>query len=189
MRSVSLVVALVVAIVLAAIASPSPEVTYRIDHVTDGDTVVLRNGQTIGAGAPWFYEGRRGRYAARLEALAKGAKANELGLWRATDGKLHALVNPELDAHFDLPAFEHVARWNDADERNEMWLRASSPQRMRIDALDLTVDFAAGEEMLTEVSCKFRPDGVAAELADAGLRCTHWWTDAAGDFGLSLSTK
>lgn len=83
MRSVSLVVALVVAIVLAAIASPSPEVTYRIDHVTDGDTVVLRNGQTIGAGAPWFYEGRRGRYAARLEALAKGAKANELGLWGA----------------------------------------------------------------------------------------------------------
>ena len=76
MRSVSLVVALVVAIVLAAIASPSPEVTYRIDHVTDGDTVVLRNGQTIGAGAPWFYEGRRGRYAARLEALAKGAKAD-----------------------------------------------------------------------------------------------------------------
>jgi L-histidine N-alpha-methyltransferase len=52
----------------------------------------------------------------------------------------------------------------------------------------LTVDFAAGEQMLTEVSSKFRPDGVAAELAAAGLRRTHWWTDAAGDFGLSLST-
>ena len=100
-----------------------------------------------------------------------------------------AVVNRELDADFDLTAFEHVARWNDADERIEMWLRASSPQRVRIDALDLTVDFAAGEEMLTEVSCKFRPDGVAAELAEAGLRRTHWWTDAAGDFGLSLSTR
>ena len=43
--------------------------------------------------------------------------------------------------------------------------------------------------MLTEVSCKFRPEGVEAELAAAGLRRTHWWTDAAGDFGLSLSTK
>ena len=61
------------------------------------------------------------------------------------------------------------------------------PQRVRVGALDLTVDFAAGEEMLTEVSCKFRPDGVAAELAAAGLRRTHWWTDPAGDFGLSLS--
>ncbi|HEY6646611.1 MAG TPA: L-histidine N(alpha)-methyltransferase, partial [Mycobacterium sp.] len=49
--------------------------------------------------------------------------------------------------------------------------------------------FAAGEEMLTEVSCKFRSEGVADELAAAGLRRTHWWTDPAGDFGLSLSTK
>jgi L-histidine N-alpha-methyltransferase len=26
-------------------------------------------------------------------------------------------------------------------------------------------------------------------LAQAGLRLTQWWTDAAGDFGLSLSVK
>jgi L-histidine Nalpha-methyltransferase len=100
-----------------------------------------------------------------------------------------AVVNRELDADFDLDAFEHVARWNVAQERIEMWLRASSAQRVQIAALDLAVDFAAGEEMLTEVSCKFRPDGVEAELAAAGLRRTHWWTDPAGDFGLSLSTK
>jgi len=100
-----------------------------------------------------------------------------------------AVVNRELDADFDLSAFDHVARWNAEQERIEMWLRAASAQRVHIAALDLTVDFAAGEEMLTEVSCKFRPDGVAAELAAVGLRRTHWWTDPAGDFGLSLSTK
>jgi L-histidine N-alpha-methyltransferase len=100
-----------------------------------------------------------------------------------------AVVNRELTANFDLDAFEHVAKWNDDEERIEMWLRATSAQRVRIDELDMTVDFAAGEEMLTEVSCKFRPDGVAAELAAAGLTRTHWWTDAAGDFGLSLSVK
>jgi len=100
-----------------------------------------------------------------------------------------AVVNRELDADFDLDAFEHVARWNVAQERIEMWLRASSAQHVRVAALDLAVDFVAGEEMLTEVSCKFRPDGVEAELAAAGLRRTHWWTDPAGDFGLSLSTK
>ncbi len=100
-----------------------------------------------------------------------------------------AVVNRELDADFDLEAFEHVARWNAAEERIEMWLRAQTAQRVRVGMLDLTVDFAAGEEMLTEVSCKFRPEGVVAELADAGLRRTHWWTDRAGDFGLSLSTK
>jgi L-histidine N-alpha-methyltransferase len=100
-----------------------------------------------------------------------------------------AVVNRELDADFDLAAFEHVAKWNTAEERIEMWLRAVSAQRVHIAALDMAVDFAAGEEMLTEVSCKFRRDGVAAELAAAGLRRTHWWTDPAGDFGLSLSTK
>ncbi|BBX33839.1 hypothetical protein MMAG44476_15315 [Mycolicibacterium mageritense DSM 44476 = CIP 104973] len=100
-----------------------------------------------------------------------------------------AVVNRELDADFDLGAFEHVARWNDTEERIEMWLRARSAQRVRVAALDLDVAYAAGEEMLTEVSCKFRSDGVAAELAKAGLRQTHWWTDAAGDFGLTLAVK
>jgi L-histidine N-alpha-methyltransferase len=100
-----------------------------------------------------------------------------------------SVVNRELDADFDLEAFEHVARWNTDEERIEMWLRTRSAQRVRVAALDLTVDFAADEEMLTEVSCKFRPEGVAEELAAAGLRRTHWWTDRAGDFGLSLSAK
>jgi L-histidine N-alpha-methyltransferase len=100
-----------------------------------------------------------------------------------------AVVNRELDADFDVEAFEHVALWNETEERIEMWLRAAQPQQVRISKLDMTVDFAAGEQILTEVSCKFRPDGVEAELAAAGLRRTHWWTDPAGDFGLSLSTK
>lgn len=100
-----------------------------------------------------------------------------------------AVVNRELSADFDLDAFEHVATWNADDERIEMWLRARKAQRVRVHDLELTVEFAAGEAMLTEVSCKFRPDGVKAELAAAGLSLTHWWTDAAGDFGLSLSTK
>jgi L-histidine N-alpha-methyltransferase len=100
-----------------------------------------------------------------------------------------AVVNRELSADFDLDAFDHVARWNPDYERIEMWLRASSAQRVRIDGLDLTVDFAAGEEMLTEVSCKFRPGGIADELAAVGLRRIEWWTDDAGDFGLSLAVK
>jgi L-histidine N-alpha-methyltransferase len=99
------------------------------------------------------------------------------------------VVNRELDADFDVEAFEHVARWNAGEERIEMWLRATSPQRVHVAALGLRVDFAADEEMLTEVSCKFRSEGIEQELAAAGLRRTHWWTDPAGDFGLSLAVK
>src|SRR5438874_134420 len=68
-----------------------------------------------------------------------------------------AVVNRELDADFDFDAFEHIAKWNADEERIEMWLRAATAQRVRVAALAMTVDFAAGEEMLTEVSCKFRP--------------------------------
>jgi L-histidine Nalpha-methyltransferase len=100
-----------------------------------------------------------------------------------------AVVNRELDADFDVDAFRHVARWNADEERVEMWLRTDQPQRVRVGGLDLTVEFAAGEEMLTEVSSKFHPGGVSAELAGAGLRRVQWWTDAAGDFGLSLAVK
>ncbi|PND54982.1 L-histidine N(alpha)-methyltransferase [Mycobacterium sp. ENV421] len=99
------------------------------------------------------------------------------------------VVNRELNADFDIDAFEHVARWNPDEERIEMWLRAMSPQEVTVAGLDLRVEFAAGEEMLTEVSCKFRPEAVAHELQAAGLRRTQWWTDEAGDFGLSLAVK
>jgi L-histidine N-alpha-methyltransferase len=100
-----------------------------------------------------------------------------------------AVINRQLEADFDVETYQHVARWNADEERIEMWLRAGGRQRVRVGALELTVDFADGEEMLTEVSCKFRPDGVSAELAAAGLRRIRWWTDAAGDFGLSLAVK
>ncbi|TPW97356.1 L-histidine N(alpha)-methyltransferase [Mycolicibacterium fortuitum] len=111
------------------------------------------------------------------------------GVTAAFNRNVLSVVNRELDADFDLEAFAHVAKWNADEERIEMWLRADAPQQVRVAALDLDVAFGAGEEMLTEVSCKFRADGVADELAKAGLRQTHWWTDEAGDFGLSLAVK
>jgi L-histidine N-alpha-methyltransferase len=111
------------------------------------------------------------------------------GVTAAFNRNVLAVINRQLDADFDVDAYRHVARWNSHEERIEMWLRAERRQRVRVGALELTVDFAAGEEMLTEVSCKFRSDGVSAELDAAGLRRTRWWTDSAGDFGLSLVVK
>ncbi|MGD9619043.1 MAG: L-histidine N(alpha)-methyltransferase [Mycolicibacterium sp.] len=100
-----------------------------------------------------------------------------------------AVVNRELGADFDADAFGHIARFNENEERIEMWLRSSRPQRVHLAALALDVEFGEGEEMLTELSCKFRRTGVEAELAAAGLHCTQWWTDDSGDFGLSLSVR
>jgi len=114
---------------------------------------------------------------------------DDAGVTAAFNRNVLSVLNRELDADFDLRGFDHVARWNAEQERIEMWLRSLADQRVTIGGLGLTVDFAEGEEMLTEVSCKFRPEGVVAELAAAGLQRTHWWSDDAGDFGLSLAVK
>jgi len=97
------------------------------------------------------------------------------------------VVNARLGADFDVDAFEHVALWDAEAEWIEMRLRARDAQRVDVPALGLTVEFAAGEEMRTEISAKFREEKVAAELTGAGLRLAAWWTDPAGDFALSLA--
>jgi L-histidine N-alpha-methyltransferase len=97
------------------------------------------------------------------------------------------VLNRELGADFDLDAFEHVALWDAGREWIEMRLRATSAQSVRVADLGLDIEFAAGEEMRTEVSAKFREGGARAELAAAGLAMRSWWTDEAGQFGLSLS--
>jgi L-histidine N-alpha-methyltransferase len=97
------------------------------------------------------------------------------------------VLNRELDADFDVDAFSHVALWDAAEEWIEMRLRAEKPMRVRLSALDLTVDFASGEELRTEVSAKFRRDGLVAELDAAGFAMAEWWTDAEGRFGVCLA--
>jgi len=99
---------------------------------------------------------------------------------------LHVL-NRELRADFDVDCYAHVARWNADEERIEMWLRARAPQRVTIAELDLVVPFDAGEELRTETSAKFRPNGIRAELEAIGLDVIGSWTDPDGDFALTLA--
>jgi L-histidine N-alpha-methyltransferase len=110
------------------------------------------------------------------------------GVTAAFNRNVLRVLDRRLGADFDVERFGHVARWDAIHERIEMWLRADDAQLVHVPALELTVRFSPGEEMRTEISSKFRRDGVAAELAGAGFRLDHWWTDQAGDFGLSLST-
>jgi L-histidine N-alpha-methyltransferase len=120
-------------------------------------------------------------------AVLVAAYDDAAGVTAAFNKNVLAVLNAELRADFDLDAFEHVALWDAGREWIEMRLRATSAERVRVGDLGLAVEFAAGEEMRTEVSAKFREGGVRAELAAAGLAMRAWWTDEAGQFGLSLS--
>ena len=109
------------------------------------------------------------------------------GVTAAFNRNVLSVVNRELGADFDETWFEHVALWNAEREWIEMHLLSLRDQLVTIADLDLEVRFARGELMRTEISAKFRPDGVRRELEAAGLEVVEFWTDPAGDFGVSLA--
>jgi L-histidine N-alpha-methyltransferase len=114
------------------------------------------------------------------------------GVTAAFNLNVLAVVNRELDADFDLDAFSHVAVWDAGQSWIEMRLRSLRSQTVHVRALDrevaFEVAFARDEQMRTEVSAKFSRGRVEREYAAAGLHLEAWWTDAAGDYALSLAT-
>jgi L-histidine N-alpha-methyltransferase len=99
------------------------------------------------------------------------------------------VINRELDADFSPDAFEHIAFFDRRHEWIEMRLRALRPCSVLIGDLDLRVEFAAGEELRTEISAKFTRARVEADFAAAGLKLEHWFTDADELFALSLARR
>ncbi|MER5696129.1 L-histidine N(alpha)-methyltransferase [Streptomyces mirabilis] len=98
-----------------------------------------------------------------------------------------AVINRELGADFDPDAFAHVALWDAGHEWIEMRLRSLTEQTVKIPALGLAVDFADGEDLRTEISAKFRKQGLRRELAAAGLTVEHVWTSPGQGYGLALA--
>jgi L-histidine N-alpha-methyltransferase len=120
---------------------------------------------------------------ARLEA----AYNDSAGVTAEFNKNVLAVLNRELGADFDLDAFEHVARFDPDEAWMDIGLRSKVDQTIRIDGLDLTVRFAAGERMRTEISAKFTRERLEGIYGDAGLEMSGWFTDAAGDYALSLA--
>ncbi|MEU1726712.1 L-histidine N(alpha)-methyltransferase [Nonomuraea sp. NPDC005692] len=137
----------------------------------------LRPGDTFLLGADLVKD--TGRLVAAYDDAA--------GVTAAFNRNVLRVVNRELAAGFEPEAFEHVALYDQRNEWIEMRLRATRDMRVRVGALGLTVDFAAGEEMRTEISAKFRLEPLGEELAAAGFTVLRSWTDPDGDFGLLLA--
>jgi L-histidine Nalpha-methyltransferase len=120
---------------------------------------------------------------ARLEA----AYNDPAGLTAAFNRNILHVLNRELRGDFEPEQFEHVARWDDENEWIEMVLRSTRRQDFVLQDLYLQGSFEAGEEMRTEISAKFRRDGIESELAGAGLELERWWPHESGDFALALA--
>jgi L-histidine N-alpha-methyltransferase len=99
------------------------------------------------------------------------------------------VMNRELGANFEPGAFDHVAFFDRSREWVEMRLRAQRPCSVRIPDLDLDVEFAAGEELRTEISAKFTRDRLDSDYAAAGLQLSEWYTDPEDLFAVTLARR
>jgi len=122
---------------------------------------------------------------ARLEAAYDDSE----GITAEFNKNVLEVLNRELDADFDPDAFAHVARYDAGEERMDIRLRSLVDQRVRIDGIDLDVDFRAGEDLKTEISTKFSRERLEEVYEHAGLELCGWFTDAAGDYALSLARR
>ena len=98
-----------------------------------------------------------------------------------------AVVNRELGGDFDVQNYQHVAIWDPENEWIEMRLRSTTAAQVTLSALALDIVLEPGEEIRTEISAKFRREGIEHELTTAGFSLDSWWTDTEGRFALSLA--
>jgi L-histidine Nalpha-methyltransferase len=122
-------------------------------------------------------------------AVIEAAYDDSHGITAEFNRNVLHVINRELDADFTPEAFEHVAFFDRRHEWIEMRLRASRPCSVLIGDLDLRVEFAAGEELRTEISAKFTRSRIEADFAAAGLRLDRWFTDPEELFALSLARR
>lgn len=119
-------------------------------------------------------------------AVLEAAYDDAAGVTAAFNRNLLARINHELNADFDLSAFEHRAIYNESLGRIEMYLVSTRVQGVTIGRIGLTVRFAAGETIHTENSYKYSLAEIDALATAAGLREQCSWQDAAGRFSLHL---
>ena len=119
-------------------------------------------------------------------AILEAAYNDALGVTSAFNLNVLARINRELGGTFDLRAFKHRAFYNEALGRIEIYIESLFNQRVRIEKLELEVDFTVGELIHTENSYKYDMNGIAQLAAETGFERSHTWFDSQERFSSNL---
>jgi L-histidine N-alpha-methyltransferase len=122
---------------------------------------------------------------ARLEAAYDDAA----GVTAEFNRNALRVLNARLGADFDPEAFDHVAFWDAEHAWIEMRLRARRAMEVRVPGAGLVRRFAPGDEIRTEISCKYTRETFARRLAGTGLDLDAWFVDEEGLFALALLVR
>lgn len=151
-------------------------------HPSELPDFFRRASRVLGAGDTFLVGIDVVKERARLDA----AYNDSAGITARFNLNVLSVVNERLGANFDLSAFEHVAFYDEENAWIEMRLRARRPSRVRIPLAGLTLHLERGQEIRTELSCKYTRESFAARLWSTGLRLEHWYTDPEELFALAL---
>jgi dimethylhistidine N-methyltransferase len=115
-------------------------------------------------------------------AVLEAAYDDVLGVTAAFNLNLLLHVNRRLGSDFDVRDWRHVASFNEAESRIEMYLEARCALAVHWPGGER--HFAAGERIHTENSYKYSADAFDALLRAAGFAQTRHWIDARGWFAV-----
>jgi len=122
-------------------------------------------------------------------AVIEAAYNDAAGVTAEFNRNVLHVINRELDADFTPEQFDHISFFDRRHEWVEMRLRARRPCSVLVGALGLRVEFAAGEELRTEISAKFTRARIEADYVASGLVLDHWYMDEDENYALSLATR
>jgi len=107
--------------------------------------------------------------------ILNAAYNDKAGINAAFNLNLLTRINRELGGDFDIDRFAHVAFYNEAEGRVELYLKSLAEQSVTIAGQRFR--FAAGELIHTENSYKYAIDEFRGLAAVAGFEAIHTWTD------------
>lgn len=119
-------------------------------------------------------------------AILEAAYNDALGVTSAFNLNVLTRINRELGGTFDLRAFKHRAFYNQSEGRIEIYIESLANQRVRIEKLDLEIDFAAGELIHTENSYKYDKADIAQLAVATGFELSRTWLDSQERFSSNL---
>lgn len=122
----------------------------------------------------------------KAKHLLEAAYNDRQGVTAAFNLNVLEHLNWRFEGNLDTQMFEHWAFYNETQHQIEMHLRSLRSQTLQLRALDLTVEFEAGETILTEISRKFDLKTLQQELSRHSLVPLKTWTDPQQWFGLLL---
>lgn len=115
-------------------------------------------------------------------SILEAAYNDRSGVTAAFNLNLLERINRELDGDLDLDLFEHIALYNAAEGRVEIYVRSLADQRATI--AGRRIAFAGGELIHTEYSYKYSVPEFRALAGRAGFRPVDTWTDPAELFSV-----